>query len=241
MRDTMELDIDLGQLLRVLKKQAKYIILITMLFAFFGMVVCVVLTPPVYQAQAKMIVNARGNSGVNIDTDQLASSMKLVETCEVLVRSSRVLQPIIDALNLPESCDGLAGKISISSVNETPVMQITVRYGDPEMAKAITAKLLEVAPAQIVEALEAGSVKTVEEVSGSDSAITPSITSKAITYGAVGFVLSAAFFVVLFLMDNTFHSERELRKALELPVLGVIPSIETCRKVSAGVNKGKGA
>ncbi len=238
MKDTMELEVDFGQLLRVLKKRAKYIILITMVFAVFGMTVAVVLTPPVYQAKTKMIINA-GNNSQHINSDQWASSMKLVETCAVLIRGSSVLQPIIDALGLPESCDQLAGKISVESVNDTPVMQITVKYSDPELAKAITAQITEVAPPLVKESIEGGSLKSVESVTGSTTAITPSVTTAMIKYGAVGFVLSAALFVVLFLMDNTFHTERELRRALDLPVLGIIPSVESCSKTSNPIDKRK--
>ena len=237
MKDTMELD--LGQLLLALKKRAIFIILITLVFAVIGMSVAVT-TPPMYQAHAKMIVNASGNSGTNMGSDQLAASMKLVETCEVVVRSSTVLQPIIDALDLAETCDSLAGKVTVTSVNETPVMQVTVKYSDPEMAKAITAKVLEFSPALIVESIEAGSVKTVEEVRGSTVPIKPSMSGTAIKYGMVGFALAAALFVGLFLLDNTFHTERELKNMLDLPVLGIVPAVESCRKGTAKVKKGKG-
>ena len=57
MKDTMELEIDFGQMLRVLKKRAKYIILLTMVCAVLGMAVAVT-TPPKYRARTQMIVNA---------------------------------------------------------------------------------------------------------------------------------------------------------------------------------------
>ena len=237
MKDTMELD--LGQILRVLKKKAKYIILVTAIFALIGFLTSELLTTPMYQAQAKMIVNASGNSGQNINSDQWASSMKLVDTCAIIVRSRTVLQPIINSLHLQDTCDGLAAKISVSSVDDTPVMQVTVRYGDPEMAKAITAKILEIAPALIVESIEAGSVKTVEDVIGSSQPISSGTAKKVVLYGVIGFVLSCALFIVLSLMDNTFSTEQEVAQILNLPVLGVIPSLESCEKLS-NMRKGKG-
>ena len=237
MKDAMELD--LGQILRVLKKKAKYIILVTVIFALVGFLVSELLTTPVYQAQAKMIVNASGSSGQNINSDQWASSMKLVDTCAIIVRSRTVLQPIIDALHLNDTCEGLAAKISVSSVDETPVMQVTVRYGDPEMAKAITAKILEVAPALIVESIEAGSVKTVEDVIGSAEPMSSGTVKTVVLYGAIGLVLSCALFIALLLMDNTFHTEQEVAQMLNLSVLGVIPSLESCEKLG-NMRKGKG-
>ena len=165
--------------------------------------------------------------------------MKLVDTCAIIVRSRTVLQPIIDALGLDDTCNSLAAKISVASVNDTPVMQVTVRYGDPEMAKAITAKILEVAPALIVESIEAGSVKTVEDVVGSSEPVSSGAVKTVVLYSVVGFALSYGLFIVLSLMDNTFHTEQDVAQMLNLPVLGVIPSVESCEKVSGNTQKGK--
>ena len=69
MKDTMGMEVDFGQLLRVLLKRAKYIILITLIFGVIGMAAAVT-TPPMYKAHAKMIVNASANSGNNYDSNQ---------------------------------------------------------------------------------------------------------------------------------------------------------------------------
>jgi len=237
MKDTTELGV--GQLLHILKKKAKYIVLVTLVFALVGFLVAEVFTEPVYEAQAKMIVNASGSSGQNIGADQLASSMKLVDTCAIIVRSRTVLQPIIDALGLKDSCNSLASKIIVSSVNETPIMQVTVRYNDPEIAKAITAKILEIGPALIVESIEAGSVKTVEDVTGSSEPVSSGTAKTVILYSVVGFIISCALFIVLFMMDNTFRTEYDVAQILNLPVLGVIPSVESCEKASDNIQKGR--
>ena len=237
MKDTTELGV--GQLLHILKKKAKYIVLVTLVFALVGFLIAEVFTEPVYEAQAKMIVNASGSSGQNIGADQLASSMKLVDTCAIIVRSRTVLQPIIDALGLKDSCNSLASKIIVSSVNETPIMQVTVRYNDPEIAKAITAKILEIGPALIVESIEAGSVKTVEDVTGSSEPVSSGTAKTVILYSVVGFIISCALFIVLFMMDNTFRTEYDVAQILNLPVLGVIPSVESCEKASDNIQKGR--
>ena len=107
------------------------------------------------------------------------------------------------------------------------------------MAKAITAKILEVAPALIVESIEAGSVKTVEDVVGSSEPVSSGAVKTVVLYSVVGFALSYGLFIVLSLMDNTFHTEQDVAQMLNLPVLGVIPSVESCEKVSGNTQKGK--
>ena len=109
-------------------------------------------------------------------------------------------------------------------------MQITVRYENVETAKAITAKIMEVAPAIIVEALEASSVKEVESVYASDTPVSLSLTSTVVLYSVLGFVLGCGLFVALHLLNNTFLTEYDIRQTLGVPVLGVIPAVESCSK-----------
>ena len=85
--------------------------------------------------------------------------------------------------------------------------------------------------------MEGGKLKPVETIVGTATEIKTNIVVEMIKYGAIGFILSVGFFAALFLMDNRFHTERDLRHALDLPVLGIIPSVESCRKVSTRNNK----
>lgn len=229
MKEAMERELDIGQLLRVLLKKAQYIALITALAAVIGVAVSVLTTKPVYEAKAKMIVNADTSRPI-VGSDQLAASIKLVDTCSAIIGSRSVLVPVIQALNLPDSSDSLASRISVSSVNDTQIMEITVRYENVETAKAITAKIMEVAPPVIVEALEASSVKEVEGVYASDTPISLSLTSTVILYTVLGFVLGCGLFIALHLLNNTFLTEYDIRQTLALPVLGVIPAVESCGK-----------
>ena len=223
------IELDIGQLLRALMKKARYIVLISVVVAMAGLAFSVLTTKPVYQAKAKMIVNA-DTSRPNVDTNDLSASIKLVDTCTAIIESRTVLMPIIQALNLPDSSESLAAKISVASVNNTQVMEITVRYGDLQIAKSITEKILEVAPPVIVESLEAGSVKTVEDVHGSETPVSMSIPKIVILYTVIGFVLSCGLFTAICLLDNTCRSEHDIRQSFDIPVLGVIPSVESCEK-----------
>lgn len=225
---TTEKDYAFARLLGVLIQKAKYIILITVTFALVGALFSVMFTTAVYQAQGKMIINVKSD-----DTSRWESAKSLVDTCAIIVRSRNVLQPIIDSLGLPDTCESLKENIQVKSEKDTPVMEVTVWYGDPEVAKAITAKILEFAPAMIVESLEAGSVMTVEDVHGTSEPVSASLAKYVALFGAVGFVLSCLLFASIHLMDNTFRSEKEITELLDLPVLGVIPSVESCLKISA--------
>ncbi len=235
MKANAEKEVAFGRFFGVLIKRAKYIVLITVTFALIGAMVSALFTTAVYQAQAKMIVNV--SSGPNGEHTQWTSTDKLTDTCAIVIRSRNVLQPVIEDLGLPDTCESLMQNIKVKSVKDTPVIQVTVNYNDPELAKAITAKILEFAPAIIVEAIEVASVKTVEDVHGSSEPVSASLARYVAIFGVLGFVLSCLLFISLYLMDNTFRSEKEISQLLNLPVLGVIPSVESCLKISTNSKK----
>lgn len=239
-RDAREIEIDLLQIARKLLVNAKYIILITVIFGLLGYFGTIFFVTPVYQASAKMIVNSRKDNTLNITNDQLNSARNLVETYAVIIRGRDVVNRVIDELNLQESYDRLAGAISVKSVNNTPVMQIHVKHTDKDTALLIAAKLLEIAPDVLVETAEAGSVKAVEQAYVGNSPISPSEVRNAVYTAGVGFAITCLIVVVLALLDNTYKTDMDIQKDLGLPVLGVIPELESCKTHTGNKRMRKG-
>ena len=240
MKETKNIEIDLLQMGRVLLKNAKYIVVVAVIAGLIGWLASTMGITPIYQADAKMIVNSKMTniSTGQITSDQLASSMKLVDTCAIIIRSRTVLQPIIDQLGLEDSYGELAACVSVTAVNETPVMQITVQHPDLEVAKAVSKMILELSPKIIIETVEAGSVKTVESTYASQAPVSPNTTMYAVIAALLGGMAACAVVVVIAIMDDTIKSEADVQNFLHLPVLGVIPSIESCEARSAGRVKG---
>ncbi len=236
MKETKNIEIDLLRAGRVLLKNIKYIVAVAVLAGLLGWLVCSTVVTPIYRAEAKMIVNSKMTSVSTgqITTDQLASSMKLVDTCAIIIRSRTVLEPIIDKLELQDSYGSLAACISVTAVNETSVMQIAVEHPDLEVAKAVSKMILEISPQIIIEAMEAGSVKTVESTYASGAPVSPNVAISTIFAALIGGILACVFVMVIAMRDDTFKSEGDIQTRLQLPILGVIPSIESCETRSAG-------
>jgi len=227
-REERGIEIDLLQLAKRLLENAKYIILATVIFGILGYVGTVMFVTPVYQAGAKMIVNSRKDETLNITNDQLNSARNLVETYAVIIRGRDVLNRVISELNLQESYEQLANAVSVRSVNDTPVMQINVKHTNRDTALLITSKLLEIAPDVLVETAEAGSVKEVEQAYAGHAPVSPSEFKNSVLMAMVGFMISCVIILVLTLCDNTYKTDMDIQKYLGLPVLGVIPEMESC-------------
>ncbi len=244
MKETKNIEIDLLRMGRVLLKNIKYIAAVVVFAGLLGWLASSIGMTPIYRAEAKMIVNSKMTStGTGqITTDQLASSMKLVDTCAIIIRSRTVLQPIIDKLELKDSYESFAARVRVSAVNETPVMQIIVEHPNLEVAKAVSKMILENAPKIIIETVEAGSVKTVESTYAPEVPVSPNVSMNTILAAFIGGLLSCAVVIAITIFDDTFKSEGDIQIYLNLPVLGVIPSIESCeaRSCARGKSSRKG-
>lgn len=225
-KEEQGVEIDLMQIVRALLSNLKYIIVVTVLFGVLGYLGNTMLVTPIYEAGAKMIVNTRKDENQNVTNDQINSAKNLVNTYAVIIRSRDVLNQVITDLKLPETYSQLANCISVKAVNDTQVMQITVQHPNRDTALAVAAKLLVVAPSAIVEKVEAGSVKTVEQAYAGTEPVSAGALYHAVLAAMAGFVLVCAVVVIISLTDNTYKTDMDIQRDLGLPVLGVIPAME---------------
>lgn len=227
-----ERDVDLLQLAKVLWKNVKYIIAATLVLALLGLLGSALLMTPIYEANAKMIVNTRSDKDENLTNDQLNSAKNLVDTYAVIITSRDVLNRVIEELNLNMTYDQLKACIRVQAVDDTQVMEIVVQHSNAGTALAVAGKILEFAPSVLVETVEAGSVKPVEQAHVGSDPVSPKILKNTVIMAAVGFMLACIVIIVVFFMDTTYKSELDIQNDLNLPVLGVIPTVESCKNQS---------
>ena len=182
---------------------------------------------PIYTASADMLVNNRQNTTSGdtstVTSSDLNASSSLVSTYSIILKSHTVLEEVIDTLGLDYSYSELASMVSVSTVNDTQVMRVTVKNADPQVAMDIVAQIVSIAPAVIVDKAEVGSVKTVDQPWSSGRPVSPDKRRYVMVFGMLGALLMCVFLILRELMNNTFKTEADITRELGLPILGVIP------------------
>ncbi|MEE1035239.1 MAG: Wzz/FepE/Etk N-terminal domain-containing protein [Agathobacter sp.] len=221
-----EIEINLSQLFYNLWRNIVWIILAAVLCADIGYGISTFAMTPIYTASADMIVNNRqgASSGdVTVTTSDLNASSSLVSTYSVILKSHTVLEEVINTLGLDYSYNELANMVSVSTVNDTQVMRVTVKNADPQVALNIVTQIISIAPAVIIDKAEVGSVKTVDQPWSSGKPVSPNKKKFIFVCTLIGILLMCAFLVIKELMNNTFKTEADITRELGLPILGVIP------------------
>lgn len=222
-----EYEIDLREIFFLLKRKALVIIASTLVCALVGLLITIFLITPQYEASAKLIVNSRQDQTANITNDMINSAKNLVDTYSIIIKSDTVLDQVIENLDLDITYVELSKRVNVSAINSTQVMQIAVQDPNPEVAREIVSEITKIAPEIIKETVEAGSVKVVSEARTSEGPVSPNRVKNTALAGMVGLIVSIAVIVLQDMLNNTFKSDEDIRKYLDMAVLGVIPHVES--------------
>lgn len=227
MVDAEEYDtIDLLEVLGIVRQHILVVILVTVLAAAAGFGVSRFLMVPQYEASALMIVNTRQDATANVTSDQINSATKLVATYSIIIKSDTVLQQVINNLGLSLTYQELQDRVTVSAVDDTQVMQITVRSDNPEWARQVCEQITQISPDVILESVEAGSVKLISQAATNPDPVSPNVMLNTAVAGLLGLVLTLGVIILREMLDSKIKSEDDVRKYLELPVIGVIPDYE---------------
>ena len=221
-------EIDLLDMFRLVWSKKAVIALIVIVSGLVGFLYSKIFIAPRYEASINMIVNSRNDStSGNISNDNIASSQNMAKTCAVIIKVN-ILYQVIDELNLDISYEKLCEMVRVDSINSTQVMNIVVNDTDPERARQIVEKIGDIAPEILVYALEGGSCKIVSDVYSTGKPVSPNSTKNALMVALIALVICIAVIIVRDLLDNTFKSELDIQNITNLPVLGILPSVDSC-------------
>ena len=221
-----EFEIDLLELFNLLKRKIAIILIATLFGAIVGFTGSKFFMTPMYESSINMIVNTRNEGATNVTNDNITSAQKMVSTYAIILKSNTVLNKVISNLNLDTTYNQLKQQITVSSVDSTQVMRISMQDADPAKAHKVIKQISTIAPDIIVNAVEAGSCKVISEIEDSNGPVSPSVKKYTAIGGLLMLVATCGIIVLKELFSNYIEDEIDVEKKLGLPVLGIIPEVE---------------
>lgn len=246
MDNQTEDEIDLLDLLLYLKKKVWIIALSFVICAVAGFLFTRIFVDTQYTGSTRMYVLNR-SSETNVAYSDFQVSNQLMEDYKVLITGENVTKEVIQKLGLDMTAAQLAKIISVSAMDNTRVLQISVTDTDPWRAADIANCVREVAGEQIQRIMDVDAVNLVYAADVPQSPSGPNTKKNTALAALVGLVLAVGILVVIYLMDDTLRTEEDVERYLGLSTLGVIPLSAEFEKVArnaphqtgAGKNAGK--
>jgi succinoglycan biosynthesis transport protein ExoP len=148
------------------------------------------------------------------------SAQALRETYAELARRRPVSQTVVDALNLPMSADDLEDLVKVNLVGYTRLMEVSVKYSDPQQAATIANEIARQL-SRLSFSSQARSVKTIAEARV-PTRPSPGAYVSILVAGVAGLSLTIGAVMLMEYLGGKIRVAQDVERKLRLTVLGTV-------------------
>ena len=223
-------ELDLKELFEIFWSKKVQIILIVLIFAVIGVIYTMGFITPVYTSSTTLVLatSSRENQGTTNTTNSITMTdvtlnSNLVSTYSVIVKSKDVLGQVISNLGIDISWEDLKNNVTVSAVEDTEVIEISVTNGNPEYAANIANEIAKVFSDKVAEIYNINNVHIVDEAETPTGPSNINHTKDVIIFAFIGVVIAVVYVLIANMLDTTIKTADDIERQFKLPVLASIP------------------
>lgn len=214
-------EIDLKELFEFIKKKIGLLITITVVICLLGCIYGLFIQKPMYKSYTTIILGGNETTASQtITQSDITLNKNLVDTYAEIVKSRRVLEQVIAELDLEETYEELSNKISVSSVNNTEIIKITVVDSNPIEAKNVANVTANFFSKEVVKLYNMNNVNVLDEANEANEPYNINIPKQVIIYFFIGIIIALSILFIIFYFDRTIKSVEQVEQKIKLPILG---------------------
>ena len=233
-------EIDLGELLFVLKSHIIAIIISTLTGAIIALLVTMFLIKPIYKSSSMIYIYSKTTSITSAIDLQIGS--QLTVDFEILGTSRPVIERVIQDLNLDTNYETLVKTISIDNPKGSRIIKITASNQNPQLACDIANSLAEMLAVRVAEVIDTTKPSSVENAVPAKGPSSPNQKKNTAFGGIMGMFAAIGIILIRYFSDMSLRNEEDVTKWLGLATLAEFPyekSIEGEQQNNTKVRKNK--
>lgn len=223
-------EMDLKELFNMFWSKKIQIILIILIFGIIGFIYTIEFITPMYDASTTLVLVSSADETLTTNTMITATDVslnsKLVATYSELIKSKNVLREVISNLNIDLEEEILKNYITVSAVEDTELIEITVRNEEPSNAAVIANEIAEVFTDKVKEIYNINNVQIVDKAEISSEPANINHAKDVIMFASIGLVIAIIYVIVANMLDTTIKTAEDVETAYNIPVLVSIPMIK---------------
>lgn len=224
-------ELDLKELLEMFWHKKLQIILIILIFIGIGVIYTMGFVHPVYSSSTTLVLAGSGSETSNtnqvsegsITTTDITINSKLVSTYSELVKSNNVLRQVISNLDIDVNEEDLRKNVSVTSVKDTELIEITVTNANATYAAQVANEIAKVFTEKVGEIYNINNVHVVDEAEVATVPSNINHTKDVMIFALIGVVVAVIYVLLSNMLDTTIKAEEEIEKYVKLPVIASIP------------------
>lgn len=220
-----ELEIDLTQLFKLLRKNIKLIIACTFVCAVIMFAYTFFLVDKKYASTATIFISPKVTEQGTIDSGSVNTNSKMVNNYMVLLKGENILSKVADQLNIENAAEIKKG-LTVSNSTNTEVISVTSTTNDAQTSQAIVQATVETFFNDMKDNLKIENLTIIDAAKVNSTPVSPNLKMNALIGALVGIVLSCGYVFLRYLLDNRLRNREAAENYLGISVLVEIPYFE---------------
>lgn len=230
-------EIDLIEVFKIFWRRKIQIVLIILIFIGIGYIYTTKYVSPMYSSSTTLVLATSNNSNITNTSSAIAEvavNTKLIATYKELITSKSVISEVISNLGMNMSENQLKRNITVTSVDNTSLIEIKVVDSNPENSSKIANETAKVFTKRISEIYNINNIQSVDEAQIPTSPYNINHKKDIVMFGLIGLLVSITYVIIANMFDTTIKSAEELEKMFNLPILVSIPMYGKNKKGRGG-------
>ena len=206
-------------------------IVIVIIFIVFGLIGCWYYTSNIQVAEYKSQTSLVLTSGTDkITQNDITVNKNLVSTYREIIKSRRILSPVIENLQLDLTTEELSKKIAVTSTNDTEIIVITVTDTDSAKARDIANEIAKVFQKDIANIIPIDNISLVDEAVEASEPYNVNVLKQYIIGVGAGFLIGSMIITIMFYFDDSIKKPEDIEEKVGLSVLSTVPKYKNKKK-----------
>ncbi|MFQ7170861.1 MAG: YveK family protein [Thomasclavelia ramosa] len=206
-----EVEIDLSQLLKLLKKNIRLIIILALVGIIIAASATTFLISKKYQSQGSVLLKADVVNG-SLDSTQVNTNKMMVNNYVKLLQGNNIQDQVAKNLNITSA--EVRSSLSITNTTDTQIIEISSTTVDPGLSKRIVDETISVFTTLIQEKLDVTNVTIVDQPEVNPNPVSPSMVKNVIIGAVAGIVISLGYLLLTYLLDTKIKNGEQAEQYL---------------------------
>lgn len=218
-----EVEIDLSQLFKLLKKNIRMIVILALIGVILAASATTFLIDKKYASKGSVLLKADVVNG-SLDSTQVNTNKMMVNNYVELLQGNNIQDQVAKNLNI--TSNEVRDSLSITNTTDTQIIEISSTTVDPGLSKRIVDETINVFTALLQEKLDVSNVTIVDQPEVNANPVSPSMTKNVLIGAIAGIVISLGYLLLTYLLDTKIKNGEQAEQYLGVPLLGIIPFFE---------------
>lgn len=213
--------VDLSKVLKVLKQNLKWIVIIPIVFLIIAMVLTYFFMTPKYASSTQILVNKK-ESNSQFMAQEVQSNLQLVNTYAEIIKSPRILENVSKNLDRKFSSSEILNMLTVNNQSQSQILNISVRSNSRSTSKQVANEVAKVFSKDIKKIMNVDNVSILSKADVKAVQVSPKPLVNAGIGIFLGLIVALLFIFLKQVLDKSLKTEEDVAEILDLPVLGII-------------------